>query len=54
MFGAIIEIVVGWLVTYKVCEIVGAKGFFATVIKLIGIVFLIAGCVSLARCFISF
>lgn len=54
MIGAIIEIVVGWFVTYKVCGIVGAKGILATVIKLIGVIILIAGGVSLVRCFIHF
>lgn len=54
MIGAIIEIVIGWFLIDKVPDIVGARGLLATVIKIIGVLVLIGGFVSLAHFFFSF
>ena len=54
MIGAIIEIVIGWFLIEKVSSIVGAYGILSTVIKIIGVIVLIGGLVSLAHCFFSF
>lgn len=54
MIGAIIEIVIGWFLIDKVPGIVGARGLLATVIKIIGVLALIGGFVSLAHFFFSF
>ena len=49
MIGSIIEIAIGYFVTYHIPKIVGAKGTSAKVIKIIGIIFLIGGFISLVR-----
>lgn len=54
MIGAIIEIIIGWFLLDKVPSIVGASGLLATVIKIIGVIVLIGGFVSLAHCFFIF
>lgn len=47
MTRALLEIVIGYFITYKVPNIVGAKGLLATIIKIIGIILLIGGFISL-------
>lgn len=49
MIGSIIEIVIGWLVTYKAPKMLKAKGTQATIIKLIGWLLIIAGIISFVR-----
>ncbi len=49
MIGSIIEIVIGWLVTYKAPKMLKPKGTQATIIKLIGWLLIIAGVVSFIR-----
>ena len=48
MITAFITILIGWFVYEKVPTIVSARGSLATIIKLVGIVICIAGCVDLA------
>lgn len=54
MVGSIIEIIIGWFLVDKVPSFVGAKDMLATIIKIIGVIFLIGGFVSLIRYFIHF
>lgn len=54
MIGIIIEIEIGWFVLEKMPAIVGAGGLLATVIKIIGVLLLIGGFVSLVRYFVTF
>lgn len=54
LVGAIVQLVIGWFVTDKMCGIVGAKGLLATIIKIVGVLILISGFVDLAHCFFSF
>ncbi len=54
MIGILIEIMIGWFVLEKMPAIVGASGLLSTVIKIIGVVVLIGGFVSLIRYFIAF
>lgn len=54
MIGAIIKIVIGWFLIDKVPGIVGAKGLFCTVIKVVGVLVLISGFVGLAHCILYF
>lgn len=54
LIGAIVQLVIGWFVTDKMCNIVGAKGLLATIIKIVGVLILISGFVNLAHCFFSF
>jgi len=49
MIGSIIEIILGWLITYKGPKMLKAKGTQATIIKLIGWFLIIAGVVSFVR-----
>ena len=49
MIGSIIEIVIGWLVTYKIPKLLKAKGTQATIIKLVGWLLIIAGLISFVR-----
>ena len=49
MIGSIIEIVIGWLITYKAPKILKAKGTQATIIKLVGWLLIIAGLISFVR-----
>jgi hypothetical protein len=49
MIGSIIEIVIGWLVTYKVPKLLKAKGTQATIIKLVGWLLIVAGLISFVR-----
>lgn len=54
MINALLELGIGWFLTYKVVRIIGAKGNFAMVIKIIGILFMIGGVVSLVRSIFPF
>ena len=54
LFGAIIQLLIGWFVTVKMCDVVGAKGLLATIIKIVGVIILISGFISLAHCFFRF
>ena len=49
MIGSIIEIVIGWLITYKAPKMLTAKGTQATIIKLVGWLLIIAGLISFVR-----
>ncbi|WP_157788787.1 hypothetical protein [Prevotella intermedia] len=49
MIGSIIEIVIGWLITYKAPKMLKAKGTQATIIKLVGWLLIIAGLISFVR-----
>ena len=49
MIGSIIEIVIGWLITYKAPKMLKAKGSQATIIKLVGWLLIIAGLISFVR-----
>lgn len=49
MITAIIELGVGYFVTYSVPGILGLKGLIATIVKVIGIILLLAGFVSLVQ-----
>ena len=49
MIGSIIEIVIGWLITYKAPKMLKAKGTKATIIKLVGWLLIIAGLISFVR-----
>lgn len=54
MVGSIIEIIIGWFLVNKVPSMVDAKGMLATIIKIVGVIFIIGGFVSLVRCVIPF
>jgi len=54
MIGSIIELALGWLVTFKVPSLLKAKGTQATIIKLIGWLLMIAGVISFVRSVLSF
>ena len=54
MIGSIIELAIGWFITYKVPSILKAKGTQATIIKLIGWLLMIAGVISFARAIFGF
>ena len=49
MIGSIIEIVIGWLITYKAPKMLKAKGTQATIIKLVDWLLIIAGLISFVR-----
>jgi hypothetical protein len=49
MVNAILEIGIGWFLTYKTVSIIGAKGNFAMVIKIIGVLLMIGGVISLVH-----
>ena len=46
MIGSIIEIVIGWLVTYKAPKMLKAKGTQAVIINLSGWLLIIGGVIS--------
>lgn len=46
MINSLLELAIGWFVTYKVVKIVGAKGNLAIIIKLVGVLLIIGGTVS--------
>lgn len=54
MVNALIELAVGWFVTYRVAKIVGAKGKLAIVIKVIGVLLMIAGVISFTHLIFRF
>ena len=54
MVNAFLELVIGWFVTYKVVKIIGAKGKFAIIIKVIGVLLMIAGVVSFTHLIFRF
>ena len=55
MIGSIIEIALGWFVTYKLPSILKVKkGTQGTIIKLIGWLLMIAGVISFVRSVLSF
>lgn len=51
---AIIALGIGYFVTYKVPEILKLQGTLSTVVKIIGILLLICGFISLAECISEF
>lgn len=53
MISSILEIVIGWFVTYKAPRLLGAKGVQAKVVMLIGILLMVAGVISFMRSFVS-
>ena len=54
MVNALLEIGIGWFLTYKVVKIIGAKGNFAKVVKIIGVLLMIGGIVSFAHSILRF
>ena len=54
MVNTLLELGIGWFLTYKVVRIIGAKGNFAMVIKIIGVLLMIGGVVSLAHSMLRF
>lgn len=54
MVNALLELGIGWFLTYKVVRIIGAKGNFAMAIKIIGVLLMIGGVVSLAHSILRF
>lgn len=53
MIGSIIELALGWFITYKAPRLMGAKGTQAKIVMVIGILLMVAGAVSFLRSFIS-
>jgi|GEM_PF-6136447 hypothetical protein len=49
MTSSILQIIIGWFITYKMPSILKAKGTQDKVIKLIGWLFIIAGVISFAH-----
>lgn len=49
MVNALLELGIGWFLAYKVVRIIDAKGKFAMIIKIIGVILMIGGVVSLAH-----
>ena len=54
MVNALLELGIGWFLTYKVVRIIGVKGSFAMIIKTIGVLLMISGIVSLAHSILRF
>ena len=54
MANALLELGIGWFLTYKVVRIIGAKGNYAIIIKIIGVLLMIGGVVSLAHLILRF
>lgn len=54
MVNALLELGIGWFLTYKVVRIIGAKGSFAMGIKIIGVLLMIGGIVSLVHSIFRF
>lgn len=55
MISSLIEIAIGYFATYHVPSMLKLKkGVLASIIRLIGVIFIIGGFVGLIRCFISF
>ena len=53
MIGFIIQLALGWFITYKVPRLLKAKGTRATIIKLIGWLVMIAAVISFVRTVLS-
>jgi len=49
MVNALLELGIGWFLTYKAVRVIGAKRRLAMVIKIIGIILMISGVVSLTH-----
>lgn len=54
MIGSIIEIILGWLITYKGPKMLKTKGTQAIIIKLVGWFLIIAGVVSFVRAVLGY
>lgn len=54
MVNALLELGIGWFLTYKVVRIIGVKGKLAMGIKIVGILLMIGGVVSLAHSIFRF
>lgn len=54
MANALLELGIGWFLTYKGVRAIGAKGNLAMVIKIIGVLLMIGGVVSLAHSILRF
>ena len=54
MIGSIIEIAIGWFITFKGPKLIKAKGTQAIIIKLIGWLLMIAGIYSFVRTILGF
>lgn len=54
MVNALLELGIGWFLTYKVVRIIGAKGNFALIVKTIGVLLMIGGVVSFAHAILRF
>lgn len=54
MVNSLLQLAIGWFITYKVVRIVGAKGNLAIIIKIIGVLLMIGGAVSFVHSVIRF
>lgn len=54
MTGSIIELIMGWFVTYKAPGILKAKGTQAAIIKLIGWLLIVAGIIGFVSSILAF
>lgn len=54
MVNALLELGIGWFLTYKVVRIIGAKGNLALIIKIIGVLLMIDGVISLVHLILRF
>jgi len=54
MINALLELAIGWFLTYKAVRIVGAKGNLALAIKIIGVLLMIGGLVSFVHSIFRF
>lgn len=54
MVNALLEFGIGWFLTYRPVIIIGAKGYFAMMIKIIGILLMIGGIVSFVHSILRF
>lgn len=54
MVNALLEFGIGWFLTYKAVIIIGAKGYFAMMIKIVGILLMIGGIVSFVHSIFRF
>lgn len=46
LIGTAVQIIVGWVLIVKVPEWLGIRGFFATVLKIIGVLVIISAVLS--------
>ena len=54
MVNALLKFGIGWFLTYKAVIIIGAKGYFAMMIKIVGIPLMIGGIVSFVHSIFRF